>query len=95
MNSAIIGILQMFPRGGRVYRYPGGRSMPDSPMPGGGMMYDMGGLPVRDGGISQSIPIGALASALANANPEMQRTVSFSFRSFPLFSLISLFSFKY
>lgn len=70
-----LGQQQMFPRGGRVYRYPGGRSMPDSPMPGGGMMYDMGGLPVRDGGISQSIPIGALASALANANPEMQRTM--------------------
>ncbi|KAH7671955.1 Polyadenylate-binding protein (RRM superfamily) protein [Dioscorea alata] len=65
----------MFPRGGRVYRYPGGRNMPESPMTGGGMMYDMGGLPVRDGGISQSIPIGALASALANANPDMQRTM--------------------
>ncbi|XP_039127560.1 polyadenylate-binding protein 2-like isoform X1 [Dioscorea cayenensis subsp. rotundata] len=70
-----LGQQQMFPRGGRVYRYPVGRTMPESPMTGGGMMYDMGGLPVRDGGISQSIPIGALASALANANPDMQRTM--------------------
>uniref|UniRef100_A0A1D1Y8B2 Polyadenylate-binding protein n=1 Tax=Anthurium amnicola TaxID=1678845 RepID=A0A1D1Y8B2_9ARAE len=69
---------QMFPRG-RVYRYPPGRNMPEVPMPGfGGMLsvpYDMGGSPIRDSGISQPIPIGALASALANATPEQQRTM--------------------
>jgi len=75
----------MIPRGGRVYRYPPGRNMPDVPMPGvaGGMLsvpYDMGGLPLRDAGMSQPIPIGALASALANATPEQQRTVCFSCR---------------
>lgn len=69
----------MFPRGGRVYRYPG-RGMSDVPMPGvaGGMLsvpYEMGGLPMRDTGMSQPIPIGALASALANSSPEQQRTV--------------------
>lgn len=71
---------QMLPRG-RVYRYPPGRAMPDVPMPGGagGMFavpYDMGGMPLRDASLSQPIPIGALASALANATPEQQRTVS-------------------
>ncbi|XP_072952751.1 polyadenylate-binding protein 2-like isoform X2 [Typha angustifolia] len=69
---------QMFPRG-RVYRYPPGRNMPDAPMPGaaGGMFspYDMGALPLRDPGMSQPIPIGTLASALANATPEQQRTM--------------------
>ncbi|XP_019707943.1 polyadenylate-binding protein 2 isoform X3 [Elaeis guineensis] len=71
---------QMLPRGGRAYRYPPGRNMPDVPMPGvaGGMLsapYDMGVMPMRDAGMSQPIPIGALASALANASPEQQRTM--------------------
>ncbi|CAL5378921.1 unnamed protein product [Camellia sinensis] len=70
---------QMLPRG-RVYRYPPGRGMPDVSMSGvaGGMLsipYDMGGMPLRDGGMSQPIPIGALATALANASPADQRTV--------------------
>ncbi|XP_047179957.1 polyadenylate-binding protein 8-like [Vigna umbellata] len=70
---------QMLPRG-RVYRYPPGRGMPDVPMPGvaGGMFsvpYDVGGMPLRDASLSQQIPIGALASALANASPEQQRTM--------------------
>ncbi|XP_065871212.1 polyadenylate-binding protein 8-like [Euphorbia lathyris] len=70
---------QMLPRG-RVYRYPPGRGMPDVSMSGvgGGMLsvpYDMGGIPLREAGLSQSIPIGALASALANASPEQQRTM--------------------
>ncbi|KAF0893055.1 hypothetical protein E2562_021316 [Oryza meyeriana var. granulata] len=69
---------QMLPRG-RVYRYPPARNMPDvPPMPGvaGGMIqsYDMGGFPVRDAGLSPA-PIGTLTSALANANPEQQRTI--------------------
>ncbi|KAF3435430.1 hypothetical protein FNV43_RR22519 [Rhamnella rubrinervis] len=71
---------QMLPRGGRVYRYPPGRGLPDVPMPGvaGGMFsvpYDMGGMPMRDAALSQPIPIGALATALANASPEQQRTM--------------------
>ncbi|XP_057782917.1 polyadenylate-binding protein 2-like [Salvia miltiorrhiza] len=70
---------QMVPRG-RGYRYPPGRGMPDMPMQGmaGGMLpvpYEMGGLPLRDAGMSQPIPIGALASALANASPSEQRTM--------------------
>lgn len=65
-----------------MYRYPPGRGIPDVPMPGvgGGMFsvpYDVGGMPLRDPAISQQIPIGALASALANASPEQQRTVGF------------------
>ncbi|CAN1307461.1 Polyadenylate-binding protein 8 [Linum perenne] len=73
---------QMLPRG-RVYRYPPGRGgMPEVPMTGaagpGGMLsvpYDMAGMPMRDAGLSQPIPIGALATALANATPEEQRTM--------------------
>ena len=73
-------MFQMLPRGGRVYRYPPGRNMPDVPMPGvaGGMLsipYDMGGVPLRDAAIGQPMPISALASALANATPDQQRTV--------------------
>ncbi|QCD98980.1 polyadenylate-binding protein 2-like isoform X1 [Vigna unguiculata] len=69
---------QMLPRG-RVYRYPPGRNMQDVPLPGvaGGMMsvpYDMGGLPIRDA-VGQPMPIQALATALANAPPEQQRTM--------------------
>ncbi|KAL6001685.1 Polyadenylate-binding protein 4 [Asimina triloba] len=70
----------MVPRG-RVYRYPPGRNMPDVPLPGvpDGMLsapYDMGGIPLRDAAaISQPVPIGTLASALANATPEHQRTM--------------------
>ncbi|CAN1802951.1 Polyadenylate-binding protein 8 [Linum perenne] len=68
---------------GRVYRYPPGRGgMPEVPMTGaagpGGMLsvpYDMAGMPMRDAGLSQPIPIGALATALANATPEEQRTM--------------------
>eukprot|EP00262_Sarcandra_glabra_P012239 TRINITY_DN3114_c0_g2_i2.p1 TRINITY_DN3114_c0_g2~~TRINITY_DN3114_c0_g2_i2.p1 ORF type:complete len:655 (+),score=137.81 TRINITY_DN3114_c0_g2_i2:648-2612(+) len=70
---------QMLPRG-RVYRYPPGRNMPEVPLPGaaGGMLsvpYDMSGMPLRDASISQPIPISALATALANASPEQQRTM--------------------
>uniref|UniRef100_A0A5B6ZGK9 Polyadenylate-binding protein n=1 Tax=Davidia involucrata TaxID=16924 RepID=A0A5B6ZGK9_DAVIN len=70
---------QMLPRG-RMYRYAPGRGLPDVSMPGvaGGMLsgpYDMGGMPLRDAGISQPIPIGALATALANASPADQRTM--------------------
>ncbi|GMH13823.1 hypothetical protein Nepgr_015664 [Nepenthes gracilis] len=70
---------QMLPRG-RIYRYPPSRNMANVPMPGvaGGMLplsYDMGGMPTRDAGIGQPLPIGALASALANASPDQQRTM--------------------
>ncbi|KAK6121421.1 hypothetical protein DH2020_044846 [Rehmannia glutinosa] len=70
---------QMVPRG-RGYRYPPGRGVPDVSLQAmaGGMLsvpYEMGGLPLRDAGISQPIPIGALASALANASPNEQRTM--------------------
>ncbi|KAF2295297.1 hypothetical protein GH714_032489 [Hevea brasiliensis] len=69
----------MLPRG-RVYRYPPGRNMPDVPIAGlpGGMLpvpYDMGGMPFRDAAFSQPMQAGALATALANATPEQQRTL--------------------
>lgn len=81
----------MVPRG-RMYRYPPGRNMPEVPMAGvaGGMLsvpYD-GGMPMRDVGMGQPIPISALASALANATSEQQRTVSSCINSV-LFPLIS------
>ncbi|KAB2030215.1 hypothetical protein ES319_D05G215400v1 [Gossypium barbadense] len=70
---------QMLPRG-RVYRYPPGRMMPEGPMSNvpGGMLsvpYDMGGMPMRDAGVGQPMPVPALATALANATPEQQRTM--------------------
>ncbi|KAL7125278.1 hypothetical protein ABFS83_14G107000 [Erythranthe nasuta] len=68
---------QMGPRGRGGYRYPPGRGMPDVSLQGGmlSVPYEMGGLPLRDARISQPIPIGALASALANASPTEQRTM--------------------
>ncbi|KAF2299630.1 hypothetical protein GH714_001275 [Hevea brasiliensis] len=54
---------QMLPRG-RVYRYPPGRNLPD-----------VGGMPFRDAAFSQPMQAGALATALANATPEQQRTL--------------------
>lgn len=74
----------MLPRGGRVYHYPPGRNMPDGPVAGvpGGMLpipYDMGGMPFRDAAFSQPMTTGALATALANAPLDQQRTVSLSF----------------
>lgn len=70
----------MVPRG-RVYRYPPGRNMSDVSMGGvpGGMLsvpYEMGGMPIRDAAFSQPMSTGALATALANASPDQQRTVS-------------------
>lgn len=64
-----------------MYRYPPGRNVQDMPLPGvgGGMLsvpYDMGGMLPRDAAAPQPMPITALASALANATPEQQRTVS-------------------
>ncbi|KAL4280414.1 hypothetical protein GQ457_03G039580 [Hibiscus cannabinus] len=68
---------QMLPRG-RVYRFPPGRMMPEVPMSNvpGGMLsapYDMGGL--RNAGVGQPMAVPALATALANAAPEQQRTM--------------------
>ncbi|KAL8188892.1 hypothetical protein R6Q57_029403 [Mikania cordata] len=66
---------QMLPRG-RMYRYPPGRNIGDVPM--GSVPYNIGNpMQLRDAaGISpQPIPIGALASALANASPAEQRTM--------------------
>jgi hypothetical protein len=37
--------------------------------------YEMGGMAMRDAGVSQPVPIGALATALANASPDQQRLV--------------------
>uniref|UniRef100_A0A2P2MQ11 Polyadenylate-binding protein n=1 Tax=Rhizophora mucronata TaxID=61149 RepID=A0A2P2MQ11_RHIMU len=70
---------QMLPRG-RVYRYPPGRNIPDVPMPGvpGGMLsvpYDMGGVPIQEAAAGHPMPMTALATALANATPEQQRTL--------------------
>ncbi|KAL7619057.1 hypothetical protein Lser_V15G00836 [Lactuca serriola] len=77
--------------GGRMYRYPGRNMGDGNMGGGGGGMlpvpYDMGGILPRGGGgggdgaatggIQQQppVPITALASALANAPPEQQRTM--------------------
>lgn len=67
-----------------MYRFPPGRNVPEVPVPGvaGGLLsvpYDMGVTLPRDGSLGQPVPITALASALANAPPEQQRTVSIQF----------------
>ncbi|TYH27820.1 hypothetical protein ES288_A02G099300v1 [Gossypium darwinii] len=69
----------MLPRG-EVYRYPPGHKMPEvapSNVPGGmlSIPYDMGSMPVRDAGSGQPMPVTALATSLANAAPEQQRTM--------------------
>ncbi|MBA0555907.1 hypothetical protein Golob_026055 [Gossypium lobatum] len=69
----------MLPRG-QVYRYPPGHNMPEvapSNVPGGmlSIPYDMGSMPVRDAGSGQPMPVTALATSLANATPEQQRTM--------------------
>lgn len=71
---------QLMPRG-RMYRFPPGRNVGDVAMPGvGGSMlpvpYNMGGMLPRDAAMGQPMPITALASALANAPSDQQRTVS-------------------
>ncbi|KAG6406883.1 hypothetical protein SASPL_134527 [Salvia splendens] len=67
---------QMMPRA-RMYRYPPGRNVPDGPIPGGmlSVPYDLGGMLPRDSAVPQPMPVTALASALANATPEQQRTM--------------------
>lgn len=65
-----------------MYRFPPGRNVGDVTMPGvGGSMlpvpYNMGGMLPRDSAMGQPMPITALASALANAPSDQQRTVSF------------------
>ena len=70
----------MLPRG-HVYRYPPGSNMQNIQLAGvrGGMVTY---------GIGQQMPTQALASALANATPEQQRTVrtvsGFNFNTFGL-----------
>lgn len=73
----------MLPRG--RYRYPPARGMPEAPIPGvtgavvpGGVQYDLAGMPVRDAALSSTVPVGTLATLLANATPEHQRLVSIS-----------------
>lgn len=74
-----------------MFRYPQGRGIPDVSMAGGMLPgpYDMAsGMVLHDGGIPQKpLPVGALISALANASPSDQRTVSTSLVCVHLFSL--------
>ncbi|CAH8337121.1 unnamed protein product [Eruca vesicaria subsp. sativa] len=58
-------------QGGRGYRYPRGRNMPDGAMPGGmAPSYDMNGVP-----FGQHISADALASSLTQFSPSQQRTI--------------------
>ncbi|PWA79942.1 poly(A) binding protein 2 [Artemisia annua] len=71
---------QMVPRG-RMYRGYSGRNVGGGNM-GTGMLpvaYDMGGMLPRDAAaaMQQPMPIKALASDLANAPPEQQRTICY------------------
>ncbi|KAL9248795.1 Polyadenylate-binding protein 4-like protein [Drosera capensis] len=63
---------QMLPRGsGHLYCHPPGRNTPGASMAGvaGGVVP----LPFDTSGVVQPVPIGTIASALANASPEKQR----------------------
>uniref|UniRef100_A0A803LGZ0 Polyadenylate-binding protein n=1 Tax=Chenopodium quinoa TaxID=63459 RepID=A0A803LGZ0_CHEQI len=68
----------MMPRG-RYHRYPPARPLPDAPIPGvtGGVLpggqFDMGGMQMRESAMSPTVPVGTLATLLANATPEHQR----------------------
>ena len=67
---------------GRMYRFPPGRNVTDVTMPGvgGGVLpipYEIGGALPREA-VTYPMPITALASALANAPADQQRTVSLS-----------------
>ncbi|XP_063946863.1 polyadenylate-binding protein 8 isoform X3 [Daucus carota subsp. sativus] len=69
---------QMMPRG-RMYRFPPGRNVTDVTMPGvgGGVLpipYEIGGALPREA-VTYPMPITALASALANAPADQQRTM--------------------
>ncbi|KAF8093373.1 hypothetical protein N665_0383s0005 [Sinapis alba] len=59
---------------GRMFRYPQGRGGPhDVP---GMLPYEMPrNMPLREPVLSQHVPVGALATSLANASPEHQRTM--------------------
>ncbi|KAL6569698.1 hypothetical protein OROMI_014212 [Orobanche minor] len=64
----------------RMYRYPPSCNVPYGPMSGvaGGMLsfpYEMGDMLSRYAAVPQLMPITALASTLANASPEQQRTM--------------------
>lgn len=66
-----LSVLQMVPNRGRAYGYPPqGRNMPASSMQGG----FFSSVPSHD---RERQPLGALASSLANASPDQQRTVCF------------------
>ncbi|KAF8117461.1 hypothetical protein N665_0010s0038 [Sinapis alba] len=66
---------QMHPRG-RMFRYSQGRGSGGPPDVPGMLPYEMpSNMPLRDPVLSQHVPIGALATSLANASPEHQRTM--------------------
>ncbi|KFK40021.1 hypothetical protein AALP_AA3G319900 [Arabis alpina] len=66
---------QMHPRG-RMFRFPQGRGSGGPPDVPGMLPYEMpSNMPLRDSVLSQHVPIGALATSLANASPEHQRTM--------------------
>ena len=72
----------MLPRG--RYRYPAARGIPDAAIPGvtggvlPGVQYDMGGIQMREAALSPTVPVGTLATLLANATPDQQRLVGVS-----------------
>ncbi|KAG2303136.1 hypothetical protein Bca52824_031787 [Brassica carinata] len=66
---------QMHPRG-RMFRYPQGRGSGGPPDVPGMLPYEMpSNMPLRDPVLSQHVPVGALATSLANASPDHQRTM--------------------
>lgn len=75
----------MLPRG-RVYRYPPPRGTPDA-----GIAYDMGAMQMHQGTPLHSVPVGALASLLANASSAEQRMVCFLFSVFVCINFLNVY----
>ncbi|CAN7048468.1 hypothetical protein IGI04_025554 [Brassica rapa subsp. trilocularis] len=70
-----VPMMQQHPRG-RMFRYSQGRGSGGPPDVPGMLPYEMpSNMPLRDPVLSQHVPIGALATSLANASPEHQRTM--------------------
>uniref|UniRef100_M4DFE7 PABP n=1 Tax=Brassica campestris TaxID=3711 RepID=M4DFE7_BRACM len=70
-----VPMMQQHPRG-RMFRYSQCRGSGGPPDVLGMLPYEMpSNMPLRDPVLSQHVPIGALATSLANASPEHQRTM--------------------
>ncbi|XP_074286275.1 polyadenylate-binding protein 2-like [Silene latifolia] len=64
---------QMLPRG--HYRYPPAHGLPGAPHSGAvpSLQFEIAGMSLHDAALSPTVPVGTLATLLANATPDRQR----------------------